>query len=293
MLLNRYVIVFLSSWPLSATWLCGITLKLLVIAAVYAVAAKYCRRSIAAIAAIAAILWSARGVGPLPAAACLLSLCAIAALLPAYISWVSRQKLAAAGFLSGLVFLYCYSTGGALLGVQVLVLGSVALWHIGSARMPFWLEKAVPVVAASLVVGAGCVWLHRLLGVRFSAVFTADPGTLAPDSGLEGTIAFLVLATAALGLLVAFTRGTQLAGPEGEEREMRRCRGFLVAFSLLAVAMLGLGQFYLSIVPSVLVLALLLECNATFRGFLRWAVMGLTAANVIAAAGWLLHASIL
>jgi hypothetical protein len=287
------VMVLLVSRPLSAAWFCEIALKLLVVAAVYVLAAQYCRRSLAAVTAIAAILWSVSGVGWLMPAACLLNLCAIAALLPTYVSWVSRQKLAAAGFVSGLVFLYCYPVGGALLGVQVLVLGSVALWHVGSPRLPFWMEKALPVVVASLVVGAGCFWFHLLLESRFSNIFDAGHSTFAAASGLEATIAFLVLVTAVLGWFVAFARSAQLAGPAGEEREMRRGRGFLVGFSLLAVAMLGLGQFYLSIVPSVLVLALLLECSAGFRGILRWSVVGLAAANLVAAAGWLLHRAVI
>jgi hypothetical protein len=243
-----------------------ITVKSLVALVVFALAANYCRRSIAAVAAILALFWQMRenSMTSPAVAVCLLSLCGVAALLPTYISWISRQKLAVAGCLSALCFLFSYPAGGALLAVQVLVLGSVAIWHTGSPRVPFWLEKSVPVVAAFVVVSAPCAWLFRKPVPQYPTI--AEYGFVGMD-GLQKVVALLVAAAAVSGFLIAWRRGAQLAGPDGQEREMRRCRGFLVAFSLLALAMLCLGQIYLSGMPALLVLALLIDRGSSLRGF--------------------------
>jgi hypothetical protein len=282
-------------------------LKSLVVTAVYAIAAADCRRSIAAATAAVALLWQA-GLTSLTASPivplCLLNLIGVAAILPAYVKWVPRRRLVAAGGVAGLAFLFRYDTGITLLVLQIMILASVAYWHSGSPRLPFLLEKVWPVAAGFATVVVPCALCY----LSFAPLHPSVPDIMIYLSGhrhiadsssatvnnLRILVPLMLLAITAVALLAAMVRGLRSGGGRltGDEREERRYRGFLVAFGLLTFAMyivgfgqLGWGQVYLSIVPSLLLVALLLEHESVLRGILRSVVAGLAVLSVIAA-GW-------
>ena len=289
-------------------------LKSLVVTAVYAIAADYCRRSIAVATAAAALLWQL-GLSSLTSSpvvpVCLLNLVGVAWILPTYERWVPKRRLVAAGGVAGLAFLFRYDTGIALLVLQIIVLASVAYWHSGSPRVPFLLEKAWPLAAGFAAVSVPCALCYLLFAPLHPIVFdiliypAAHSGPRIPllfppatVNNLENVEIFLLVAIMAVALLAAVFPGFRSASGRlsGDDREMRRYRGFLFAFGLLVFAMyftgivhVGLGQIYLSIVPSLLLVALLLEHSSALRGLLRRTVLGFAVLSVIAATWSFLH----
>jgi hypothetical protein len=271
-----------------------IVLQSLVVTVVYAIGATFCRMSIAAAMAAVALLWHVgRGApsGWPVLLLCLLNLLGVAALLPSYVRWVSKRQLAAAGAVAGLALMVRSDAGVALLVVEILLLGSVAWWHIGSPRLHFWFEKALPVAAGFAIVAVPCA---AFLLLPQTARWRPAVALLATGSSPRILESFLVIATAAISLLTALTRNFSLPGTKlaDDDREYRQFRGFLVAFALLTTVMYllgslhyGYGQIYLSFMPSLLLLALLLQHGSALRGFVRFTAIGLSLLSVIAALG--------
>jgi hypothetical protein len=274
--------------------LLNLFLRSLIVAAVYAIAATFCRMSIAAATAAVALLWHLAPDTPTswPVLSLgLLNLIGVAALLPSYVRWVSKKQLAAAGAVAGIAFIVQRDAGVALLLVEILLLGSVALWHIGSPRMAFWFEKALPVVAGFAILAIPCAIFLVLPQTAHWHLAAHLDAHLAAANSPKIMESVFVLAVVVLSFFTAVMPRSSLSGSRlANDGEYRQIRGYLVAFGLLAAMMyllasvrLGFGQIYLAVMPCFLLIAVLLEHNAALRSPLRWIAIGLAALGVVAA----------
>lgn len=282
--------------------------KSLSVASVYAIAACYLGRQTAAWVSMAALTYIFGALSHMcsypTTAASLFALLSTALLVPAFARSVSRRRLFAAGATAGLAALFRYDTGLALLGVQacILVIGICVrckgnrLRALAAAYWPTLAGFATVMVAPALYfLSAG-----SLPALKQDVLFVAHnyfrgrniPFPAIDRMQLHNFAVYLPIVVA--GLSVYALRNGFSTKQHCAERKYSRdeWRGFLVAFSLLAIALYFKGLvrpsvlgMYPSIILSLLLAGALFHRRFCFPRGMQFAIVSVIWLFFIAA-GW-------
>ena len=288
-------------------------IKALLVTAVYRIALDYCRQLVAAVTAIVTVLWLI-GLYDLPGTpvipVSLLNLISSFLILPVFTGRVSTRRMLTAGALVGVAAMFRYDTGVALLGIHMLAL-SVAIWlKPGTNRLRVFASSCWPhLLGFAAVTLPPALYYLSVAPFRF---FVHDMilypsryyhrGRNLPFVGihlkwLENFELYLPIVVALISLYVALA--PRLKDRAKTPAWIEKWQAFLVVFGLLAAVMylkgivrVSLGQMYLSIVPSLLLTAVLFEHRLTLRRLGRISIMLLAALSVVAATWAGLHAAL-
>ncbi len=259
-------------------------IKALLVTSVYAIVASLCRRWIAACTALITILWliglhDLYGTPVVPVS--LLNLISSFLILPVFIRRVSTRRLLAAGVLVGVATMFRYDIGVALLGIHMCAM-ALAIWlKPGSNKLRAFAATCWPhLLGFAAVTLPPALYYVSVAPLRF---FVHDmivyPGRYyhrgrnLPFSGvhlrgLENLDLYLPILIALLSLYVALVPAYKARRSASRDVKplagMERWRALLVIFGLLAAVMylkgfvrVSLTQMYLSIVPSLVLIAVL------------------------------------
>jgi len=291
-------------------------IKALLVTSVYAIASSYCRRSVAALTSVVTVLWLfglnvLAGNAQIPVS--LLNVIGSALILPVFLRSVSTRRMFAAGTVAGVAALFRYDTGVALLGIQVCTIAIAIYFRDPSSRLRAFASTLWPYLIAFAVVTLPPALYY--LSVAPLHAFVHDiilypskyyhrgrdlpfPGIAL--KGLENFEIYLPIAAAVISLYVAVAprlgaRGNKAFSVQRISGE-QQWHGFLVTFGLLAVVMylkgfvrVSLAHMYLSIVPSLLLIAVLFQHRLTFPRLGRIPIMCLVWLSVLAATWSALH----
>ena len=278
--------------------LLGFFVEALTTAVTYAIASRYCRRSISIAAAIVTILWfegwNSYSFYPVFPVA-LLSIVSTALLVPSFARRLAKKRLFAAGALAGLSTLFRYDMGAGLLAVHICFLAiasysqpsgpSKKITIFFSDIWPYLLGFSIltlPLAIYFLSVSAFYPMLRDVVILQYHNYYR---GRNTPFPGLhlkylDDLAVYLPIVTVVLSLFAL--RTAALAGdrdnsgdlhPESEERERK---GLVIAFSLLAFAMffksyvrIGALPMFTSLLPCLLMTAVLFEYREKLPNFAR------------------------
>jgi hypothetical protein len=286
--------------------------KALVVAAVYAIASPYCRKSITIFITVITAMWffGLNGFGYATTPVSLLNLVGTVLILPVFTGRASTRRMLAAGAISGVASLFRYDTGIALRGIHVCVI-AIAIYQqskgtanrlrlFASTFWPYLLGFAVltlPPALYYLSVAPVAALVHDVIlfprRYYFAGRHLPFPGMTLKE--LENLGIYLPLAIAAISLyaLVQPLSGKRDAEPSSEGRSWR---GFLLAFGLLLVVMylkglvrVSSGQLYLAIIPSLLLIAVLFQHRSAFARPVRILITSLMVLSFVPAAWSSLH----
>jgi hypothetical protein len=292
-----------------------LVLKALVVASVYTIASTYCRRSVAVCTSVITLFWiyglNFSGSNIIPVS--LLNLIGSALILPVFLHSVSTRRMFTSGAVAGLAVLFRYDTGLALVGIQAFLLITAIYLRDESRRLrtfastfwPYLLGLALltlppalyylsvaPVypLARDIVLFSGRYY-HRNRNLPFPGI------SLRTVDNLE---IYLPIVVAAISLYVAVAlqlqRRARGALNSQNISEDQNLQGFLLTFGLLALAMyckglvrVSLGQMYLSIVPSFLLIAVLFQRRFFFPRLGRISIVCFVWLSVLATTWATLH----
>jgi hypothetical protein len=292
--------------------------KALVITTVYAIAASFCRRSIAALTATMALLWLFglnQWPGSATTAVSLLSLISSALILPVFERNVSPGRAFATGAVAGIATLFRYDTGVALLGVHVCVMAvAVYCQYRGLGKKVHTLASnlGLYLLGFAAMTGPPAVYYTTVAPLRFlihdmfgypSKYYYRGRNLPFPGVGihsienigiyLPAVITAVSIYVAVFGLLPKYRRDhsdIQVAP------DPVNWYGVLFTFGLLTAALylkgyvrVTLFQVHLAIIPSVLLLAALLERRSAFPRVARIGVLCLTTLSFLAPASLAFH----
>jgi hypothetical protein len=292
-------------------------IKALVVTLVYAIVASVSRRWIAACTALVTILWLV-GLHDLPGTpvvpVSLLNLISSFLILPVFIRIVSTRRMLAAGIVVGVAAMFRYDIGVALLGVHMCAM-ALAIWlkpdanrlrAFASICWPHLLGFAAVTLPPALyylsvaplrffvhdMIVYPSRYYHRGRNLPFSGVYL---------HGLENLGLYLPILIALLSLSLALAPAVRARWSASRDAKplasMERWRALLVIFGLLAAVMylkgfvrVSLTQMYLSIVPSLVLIAVLFGHRQTLPRLGRISVMFLACLSGVAATSAALHA---
>jgi len=284
----------------------------------YRIAAEYCNRRIAWCTMVVTILWlfglnSVSGAAMYPVS--LLNLVIAVLILPVFVARLPMRSLLAAGVLTGLSGLLRYDTGLAMAGVQAGVLAFAIGLRLktnamrlreGAVSLGIYLlgfaATTVPALIYYLSVAKWSAFEHDL--IKYPSTYYHRTRNL-PMPGihlksLDNIAVYLPIVIVAFSLYFGI-RGcvrVQNAGNGRDEADNNNLRwhGLLVSFGLLSFVMYfkGLvrvspGQMYLSILPTLLLIAVLYEHRTAFRRRIAMTFQGLMALSIIVATLAALH----
>jgi hypothetical protein len=292
--------------------------KASVVTTVYAIASVFCRRSIAALAATITLLWIFglnQWPGSATTAVSLLSLISSALLLPVFEKKASSGRMIAIGALAGMAALFRYDTGVGLLGVHVCVIAVAICWQcqglvkrvrasasiVGPHILGFTL-MTVPPLVYYLTVAPLRYLLHDMFDYPRKYYYR---GRNLPFPGInihsvENLGIYLPLVIAAVSIYVAVSGLVRMSrkdhAPTQGSLGPANWYGLLVTFGFLTAALylkgyvrVTLFQMYLAIIPSVLLLAVLLEHRLSFPRIARIGLLCLAGLSFVAAASLDFH----
>jgi hypothetical protein len=291
-------------------------IKAMLVAALYAIVLSYCRKSIAAVTSVVALLWlcylnNLSGTPVIPVS--LLNLVGLTLILPIFLRGVSTRRMLSAGAVAGVAALFRYDTGIALLGIQACVV-AIASYFKGTPRAlqnfasSFWpcLLGFAAVTSPFALYYLSVAPLHPLVYdiVLYPSQYYHHGRNL-PFPGisrraLENLEVYLPLAAIGLSLYVGVTsalraRGAHTAGSHRSAEE-QRVFGFLVTFALLALAMylkgfvrITVDQMFLTIAPTLLLIAVLFQHRLPLPRLLRASILGLVGLSVLAVTWATIH----
>jgi hypothetical protein len=290
-----------------------VLVRALVVTTVYTIASSYCRPPIAAGVSIVTILWlfglPTHGSNVIPIS--LLTLISSSLILPVFSGTVSAKRLFAAGTVAGASALFRYDLGVALLGVHVCSIIIAILFKLNglshrvsefkSTFRPYLLGFAlltlppavfllsfVPVASLTHdIILYPAIYYNRARGLPFPTI---------PIERIDNLGVYLPILIVAVSLFVLIGAGSKGSSALRNRSGKAYLRGFLIMFSLLTSAMYLKGlvrvspvQMYLSIVPSLLLIALLLEYRVAFHYVVRSSIVCLAWFSVLAATWSTLH----
>jgi Dolichyl-phosphate-mannose-protein mannosyltransferase len=264
-----------------------VLIKGLTITSVYGIVALYCRRSIAVVASIATTFWiiamnESAGAAMIPSA--LLNLVSSFLVLRAILHKPSTRRMFFAGVLAGLATLVRYDTGIALFGMHALLIALGAHLRGQSTKDKllafvgaFWPYLAgfsivtLPVLAYFLSVSSLQPVLHDV--VLFPGkYYNRTRGLPFPGIGLrhlENLGIYLPIVIAILSFFIALpdlfrskvTRANDRPSPRRLEWEaVLVCFGVLtLVLCLKGLVRVSVGQMYLALIPSLILLAVLYQ----------------------------------
>jgi hypothetical protein len=284
----------------------------LLVTSVYIFLSDYCRRSIAVSTSLLTAIWlfgiSATGGSPL-IPTLLLNIVGCGLVLPVFTGAVSKRRMLAAGAVAGLGFLVRYDTGLALLGVQAIVIVLAVFLRTQRDRLrtiaaivwPSLLGFAV-VTAPPAVYYLSIAPFHALLydNVLYpSKYYRAARGLPFPGISLktlENVAIYLPIGAVLVSLYVAKAVGLRSRARDAFREPSIQANlgwcGFLLTFSILASVMyfkgivrISVPQVFLAIIPSLLLVAILIQKRQLLSRSLRITV-GVLAWGLIITAGW-------
>ena len=271
-------------------------LKALIGALVYKTVLSYCRRSIAIWAALVSLLWffglnEMAGNPIVPAA--LLNLVASILILPVFLRPVSAKRMLAAGAVAGIAALVRYDTGMALFGIQASVIAIAIYLRISGIkdRLRAFISTFRPYLIgfAAVTLSALSYYLSRAPIYDFVFDVFIYPGKYyyrgrnlpLPGihlKGLDKLGVYFAAAIICISLYIAVTDRSRTSKMDASISPTTKqgVRGFLITFGLLALAMyckgivrISLIHMYLSILPSLLLIAVLFQHRMTFTRPIR------------------------
>jgi hypothetical protein len=292
-------------------------IKALLVASIYGIVASLCRRWIAACTAMVTMLWLI-GLHDLPGTpvvpVSLLNLTSSFLILPVFIRIVSTRRMLVAGIIVGVAAMFRYDVGVALLGVHMCAM-ALAIWlkldanrlrAFASICWPHLLGFAAATLPPALyylsvaplrffvhdMIVYPSRYYHRGRNLPFSGVYL---------HGLENLGLYLPILIALLSLSFALLPAVRARWSASRDvkpsARMERWRALLVIFGLLAAVMylkgfvrVSLTQMYLSIVPSLVLIAVLFGHRQTLPRLGRISVMFLAGLSGVAATSAALHA---
>jgi hypothetical protein len=285
-------------------------IKALLVTLVYAILASRCRKSVAACASVVTIVWLLAvtdlvGTPVIPVS--LLNLVGSVIILPIFLRRPSTRRMFAAGAVAGLAGLFRYDTGVALFGVQVCTLALATyfgdatsrLRNFASALWPLLLGFAavtLPAALCFLSVAPIQPFVHDMI-VYPSRYYRRSRNLPFPGihrKTLENLEIYLPIVLAGVSLYLALTPRSAAQSKNSlrlrDLTENQKWRGFLVTFGLLAGIMylkglvrVSLAHMYLSIVPSLLLIAVLYEHRSAFGRLGRISIISLAWLSLVAA----------
>lgn len=268
------------------------------VVAMFIATSFYCRRRVAICTALVTLLWI-YGLNTYIVSAvfpvALLSLVSSVLLIPLFVGGVTRRRLCIAGAVAGLSALYRYDTGVALLAVQICVIAiagyfrpdtaSRRLITIASTLWPYMLGFAMltlPAVIYFLSVSSVYPLIYDVvvLQARNYRRYRHMPFPGIHLKKLDDLAVYGPIVTVALSLFALVRLGSliQRGHPAGKEKRSpeRQLSGLLVILSLLAFVMyfkgyvrVGTLNMFISILPALLLTAVLFECRMGLPRFAR------------------------
>ena len=285
-------------------------IKALIVTAAYTIVSRLCREMIALYVAIIVALWlfglSVFGYATTPIS--LLNMVGSFIILPVFAGQISKQRMMAAGALSGAAVLFRYDTGIALLGIHACVVAvAVILRFQGTARRlrmftfifwPYLVGFALVTIPAAMYyasVAPFSALFHDVLlfPAKYyrSARHLPFPGLTL--KGLENLGVYLPIAIAAISIYALIK---VRARAEGQIAQLPKWYGFQICFTFLTLVMYLKGlvrvaplQMYLAVIPSLLVLAVLFQVRREFPNPIRILIHSLIWLSAIPAIWSALH----
>lgn len=282
-----------------------------IVTVVYGIAKHYCRGLIVACTTIACGFWLFSSGLPTisyPIIPILLvSLLSSILLLPLFERDVSWPRMAAAGALSGLVALFRYDVGAALVLVQTCSIGIAVLsrptgptgpWR--ATVLPYWLGIAalfMPAALLYLAVAPVHPFIHDIIlfPTQYYVRARRFPFPALHWRSLENIALYLPIPVGVLSfysLLAGNARGRNSCVDTEEFRKHQSQRGLLILFGLLTILFYFKGlvrvsiiQMLLSLVPMLITLAVLYDYSAG-RGRRLHQIVRATMALSIFASTW-------
>jgi hypothetical protein len=228
----------------------------------------------------------------------LLNLVACTLILPVFSRPVSTKRMLLTGVVTGVATLFRYDTGVALLGIEACIIAIAICLRIHG--MPGRLRNVAStfwpcLVGFSVVTGAALLYylsraplypfLHDIIIYPSKYYYRGRhlPFPAITWKGLDKIGIYLPIPIIGISFYVALVRWLPVPGrreraSQGLPTE-QMWRGFLVTFALLALVMffkgfvrVGLLQMYLSILPSLLLVAVLFQHRSAFTRHLRTSV---------------------
>ncbi len=271
-------------------------LKAFIGALVYKTVLAYCRRSIAICAALVSLLWffglnEMAGNPIVPVA--FLNLVASILILPVFLRPLSAKRMLAAGAVAGMGALVRYDTGIALFGVQASVVAIATYLRVSDTkdRLRNFVSTFWPYLVgfAAVTLPALLYYLSRAPIYDFvydifiypSKYYHRGRNLPFPGIHLKGLDELGIYFDAAIiciSLYIALIGRSRSSKIDvcNSPAAKQGVRGFLITFGLLALAMyfkgivrVSLIHMYLSILPSVLLMAVLFQHRMTFTRPLR------------------------
>lgn len=266
--------------------------KALLAVSVYAVSSRYCRRPIAACTSIVCVLWlfglSYYEIALTPTS--LLSLWVTMLVIPARRPSLSVRRVLLAGLLDGIVALFRYDVGLALIAIHG------ALLFLAAARLPpglpFFVRQSsralavyllgflvafLPAALAYLAVAPLYPFLYDIVlfqarYYRLGRSLPFPPVHLRTFENLAIYLPILIVLLSA-GAIVRALRAPRPSTPAPvAETDTPDWISFLLAFALLAAVMylkglvrISLIHVYLALLPSLLLVAVLFEHRSSFH----------------------------
>jgi len=282
----------------------------MLVVTMYVVAGLHCRRSIAACTALLTVVWIF-GIGATAGSpimpALLINILGCVPVCEAFTGPAPRRLMAAAGALAGLGFLFRYDTGIALVGIQCLVIAIAVFSRTESSRFRAFLAAVWPCLAgftAVTLLPVVCYLsvaplqavLHDIV-LYPSKYYRAARGLPFPGLSLRGLdnialyLPLVIIGTCFYIVVKTGLDGRQkkVAGRAEAGQDTGWC-GFLLTYSILGLVMyfkgivrISLPQEFLSIIPTLLPVAVLFERRATFSRPMRGAIVVLVWLSVFPA----------
>ena len=287
-------------------------LKALLVTFIYTITSSYSRKSVAAGTSIVTVLWlfglnDTAGTPLIPVS--LLNLVASILILPIFFRPISRRRMLAAGAVAGGSALFRYDTGIALLGIHACAIAIAVCLQVRGIpdRLRTFASSFWP-----YLVGFAAVTLAALF--YFLSVSTLHPfiydiilypskyyhrGRNLPFPGisfreLDNIGIYLPIATIAISIYVIVAHRYQArrnnSSTSESTSEEQKWHGFLITFALLALVMyfkglvrVSLIHMYLSIIPSLLLIAILFQHRLTLSRPVRISVTALVWVSILAA----------
>ena len=271
----------------------ALTVRSVIVAFVYAITGAYCRRWLAICTAAVCALWFFSAALPGMASpiipVILLVLAGSLLLLPMFQVDLPLARGFVAGGITGLVALFRYDVGGGIVVVHLASFGIAALLRRrlpkASGALMYALGVAViflPVALLYLAVAPLHPFIHDILlfPAKYYARARRLPFPRIHWRSLENLALYLPPVVAGFSIWAA--RREEPGGPDR--------KGLLVMFGLAAavfyfkgIVRISIVQMLLSLVPTVIALAVLYEVAARKRGRLHRTVQLLTALSIFSA----------
>jgi hypothetical protein len=295
-----------------------VLIKALVVTTVYAIASSYCRAPIAAGVSIVTVLWlfglPSPGSNVIPVS--LLTLLSSALILPVFPGTASAKRVFAAGAVAGASALFRYDTGVALLGIHCFAIIIAILFRLkglsprlrgfASTVWPYLLGFALLTLPPAIYFLSVVPLASLAHDIILYPVYYYNRARGLPFPGIQVTsienlgvyLPIPIVALSLFALVVPHGSGAGSKGPYTPQTRSRKAywQGFLVTFGLLTSAMYLKGlvrvspvQMYLSIVPSLLLIAVLFEYRVSFPHIVRSCIVWLVWLSALAASWSTLH----